>query len=67
MDGNSNPDLVNVFEVFLVQPLSLSEISIPDFLARSIFSAQKAETMVFYRNAQLICCVLLQEFAGLKI
>lgn len=33
---------------------ALSEISIPHFLAASIFSAQKGETTVFYRNAQLL-------------
>ncbi|KAI3985660.1 hypothetical protein MKX01_033943 [Papaver californicum] len=33
---------------------ALLEISIPHFLAASIFSAQKGETMVFYRNAQFL-------------
>ncbi|KAF8408302.1 hypothetical protein HHK36_007450 [Tetracentron sinense] len=33
---------------------ALSEISIPHFLAASIFSAQSGETMVFHRNVQLL-------------
>ncbi|OVA20624.1 ABC transporter [Macleaya cordata] len=33
---------------------ALSEISIPHFLAASIFSAQNGETAVFYRNARLL-------------
>lgn len=34
--------------------LQLSEISIPHFLAASIFSAQSGESMIFYRNAKLL-------------
>ncbi|XP_008807453.1 ABC transporter B family member 26, chloroplastic isoform X1 [Phoenix dactylifera] len=33
---------------------ALSEISIPHFLAASIFSAQSGESMIFYRNARLL-------------
>ncbi|XP_058093738.1 ABC transporter B family member 26, chloroplastic isoform X1 [Magnolia sinica] len=38
---------------------ALSEISIPHFLAASIFSAQSAETLIFQRNTRilvLLCC-----------
>ncbi|XP_028090988.1 ABC transporter B family member 26, chloroplastic-like isoform X2 [Camellia sinensis] len=34
--------------------VQLSEISIPNFLAASVFSAQRGQTAVFYRNSQLL-------------
>ncbi|KAF5961643.1 hypothetical protein HYC85_002852 [Camellia sinensis] len=34
--------------------VALSEISIPNFLAASVFSAQRGQTAVFYRNSQLL-------------
>lgn len=38
---------------------ALSEISIPHFLAASIFSAQSGESMIFYRNARLLVMLCL--------
>ncbi|KAJ0972498.1 hypothetical protein J5N97_020457 [Dioscorea zingiberensis] len=38
---------------------ALSEISIPHFLAASIFSAQSGESMTFYRNAKLLVLLCL--------
>ncbi|KAH7684969.1 Peptide-transporting ATPase protein [Dioscorea alata] len=47
---------------------ALSEISIPNFLAASIFSAQSGESMLFYRNAKLVIllCITSGICSGLR-
>ncbi|RVX08894.1 ABC transporter B family member 26, chloroplastic [Vitis vinifera] len=46
----------------------LSEISMPNLIAASVFSAQSGETMVFYRNSQLLIllCILSGICSGLR-
>ncbi|XP_059598578.1 ABC transporter B family member 26, chloroplastic isoform X7 [Vitis vinifera] len=47
---------------------ALSEISMPNLIAASVFSAQSGETMVFYRNSQLLIllCILSGICSGLR-
>lgn len=53
-------DRLVVFAAFVSLTIAaLSEISMPNLLAACIFSAQNGESMVFYKNSQLLMLLCL--------